>query len=141
MGLSPSTVHGIQQEPEIHITAPETIKFPASAAEFFDLMRAFFAAPSSQVYILDKMKVANVLSAVRGPDNGDPELKKAWALPVRRSLYGRFAKYVSVPYIDADTDAEVKVRMRPYGDDSGHFTDHADIAFNALGLSVPERNN
>lgn len=72
-----------------------------------------------------------VLSALRGPDNGDWKLKVATTAVIRHKLgleksNGQFV-------VMEDTELAVDYRKN-LGDDNSHFVSHAQRAFKALGL-------
>lgn len=76
----------------------------------------------------------NVLSALRGPDDGDWLLKTQTTEPIRRTAFPKVAAKSDTlkGYSGIPADFYGKEFTRPIG--SSHFAEHVRSAANALGL-------
>lgn len=108
--------------------------------------------------VADRRRAWDVLSALRGPDNGSGKLKTATTAVIRSSFFGKHAR-ACFPHVGAhvdpgtgfvavlgvqvsrDTVASVGHRVGLSANEYGsHFVHHAEKAFGALGLGWDRRN-
>lgn len=99
--------------------------------KFITTLRQQFKAADNNT----KIEIWDILTGLRGPDNYDHDLKAATAGLIRKAVFGN---------IDLPT-ATVTEKDRPYHlarrlGSSGHFSNHAENAFYALGLKWDEVN-
>jgi hypothetical protein len=104
-----------------------------TAADFLKTLDNFFAEPASVVAPAEKQKVWDILTALRGPDDGDEGLKAVSTEVIRAKVFKRGLKavneYANVAMPTALIDWDVVNRA-----DSSHFHSHIDRAAKALGL-------
>ena len=109
------------------------IKQPTTKQEFLAMVRNFFN--DETIHSVDKKEVWDILSALRGPDEGvkDRELlKSATTFLVRSAVLGeKEASKWSWPAVKDDTEALRDIRVRAQ---RMHFLSHAIEAFSALDL-------
>ena len=99
--------------------------------KFITTLRQQFKAADNDT----KIEIWDILTALRGPDNYDHDLKKATTGLVRKAVFGS----IDLPMaIVTPRDFAVYVDKRTHS--SGHFSNHAENAFNALGLKWDEVN-
>jgi hypothetical protein len=105
--------------------------------QVFVALQKFFHDP--KILSTEKIKVWNVLTALRGPDIYSSSLKKATTAVIRQHFLGVPPYTISCAFYD-DNKESVKYRksLYPYNlkavIQDVHFISHAAKAFNALGL-------
>ena len=96
-------------------------------------LRKFFIEAGEE----EGKKMWDVLTALRGPDDGDYGLKEATTAIIRTRFLG-YPYLFYVPAQFATADWNPKVREAAVG--SCHFLKHAQRAFSTLGLKWDEAN-
>ena len=113
------------------------VKMPETFQEMLEINRQFFLnADEDQV-----SKYADVLSALRGPDNQNYKAKLAATCPIRRVFLGdkyHESNQRNWELVDQDNEVLLKIRKRLK---ESHFSRHAAFAFDALGLKWDEVND
>lgn len=93
-----------------------------------EVLRTFFN--DDFIDIEERKKLWNVLTALRGPDNGDHAEKLACVSQIRRAVAGQsFADFGAYHRFDGQEDAKIRSKMK-----NCHFKLHMQAAFEALGL-------
>lgn len=88
---------------------------------------------------LDGLRLWFILTALRGPDNGDPALKSATTEVIRFAVFGRDT--MNEVGAAASPDCEMKAAYRrTLNAGSDHFQEHARSAFRVLGLKWDKVN-
>lgn len=109
-----------------------------NALEVQCALRKFFE--SGQVLREEKLKLWDILSALRGPDDQNAEMKAATTAVIRCKLFGA---YTIDGIADANIDTEEKAESRKrwvVSSISDHFIFHARSAFAALGMVWAQKN-
>lgn len=113
---------------------------PRTREEIFKILREFFE--DNNVDIKEHDTVWAVLTALRGPDeeldpdhtrNGNDRAKGSTTAVIRERLLGAEVGYRICADVNEDNDEHVKWRTQKIP--PGHFKNHAQRAFTALGLS------
>ncbi len=122
----------------MHLEASNKMGTPTTAKEVFAQLRESFI----NLDCTERRKVWNVLTALRGPDRVDKDLKTASTAVVRGVAFGQHAsaciqEFALVEFADTDYFAELRNEASKSCDGSVdyHFLSHICRAFEALGLS------
>lgn len=133
---------------------PTTGGRPESCHELVAIVRAFFR--DREIRQSEQTDAWAILTALRGPDAWDENLKEATTAVVRDAVFGRgsagepFGRNRMGCLVDRDSPESLEVRRRLEGaivgkpvpaGFSSHFAHHARSAFRALRLSWDDSVN
>jgi hypothetical protein len=83
-------------------------------------------------------EIWDILTALRGPDDGSSTSKNAATCVIRYNVFGKKAMHGFPAMIHNDSQLDLNNRKTMAG--SYHFKSHAENAFKALGLNWNEVN-
>lgn len=102
--------------------------------KFITTLRKEFGAADST----SKQEIWGLLTALRGPDDGNLHIKTATTAIIRQEIFGKnIAVYVPAQ-TNGDDGLSLKIRIQNAG--YSHFNGHAKEAFEVLGLKWDELN-
>lgn len=105
---------------------------PKTRKEVFKILREFFE--DDNIDVCEHDAVWDVLTALRGPDDKDIDKKMATTAVIRDHVFGPNLAYRICATFNEDNASHVKWRVEKTHF-SNHFSNHAQRAFAALGLS------
>jgi hypothetical protein len=115
------------------------INEPQTFEEMVLIIRRFFCHPPVRTKIMDRKKLWDVMTALRGPDGNGQEHRKGCATAVIRTAFlgtpQPFGTYGAIFGKDGAGAAIMRSAMT-----SDHFASHAVSAFTALGLDWDKEN-
>ena len=115
------------------------INRPRTADEVFKILREFMACRGLEtISERERERLWDVLSALRGPDNGPAGSKSATTMVIRHAVFGMNSKVER--YADVASDDAGRRDFRITMNMLNHFEEHVRWAFQSLGLKWDEIN-